>query len=560
MMRQQQGNSPRRAVYHTVAAALLLVLANLAEPPRVDDTLYIEHARHIAATPLAPYSGKIFWWQQPIPSLDVLAPPVALYTLALGQRLFGESVALWKLCFLPFALLLTFSTLSLARRFCRGLEVEAVWLMVGAPTVFAGFNLMLDVPAAAVMLSAIAMGARALDRGSAGLWVVAALLAGVATQTKYTAVTGGVLLAVMALQRRRFIWAAAVAAIGTSVFVGWESFVWSRHGASMFWATLVGDGPSSARVGRGPMALALALMAGPALPQLLPALGGVVGMGTRNVRAIAAFVFLLYVGVAMIPAASWPDGRVPGLAPNLLYYATLGSLGPLFLLLAAAAGATAFSFLRRVRVAQRADPALELLMLWVVMEILACVVIPPFPAMRRVIGLGVALTFFSLRSLTLLRAPDVGRAAAQSAVAVALLAGLLFQFVDCSEGLAESAAMRRAVATAKLETARSGGKVWYAGHWTVEYYAGQAGLEPIIPGSSTLATGDIAIVARKPYERPDFAIGQDALEPIVSVNASPRSAWAMMPYAYSGIRPIDRRTGPTVVLDVLRVKRRWTVP
>jgi hypothetical protein len=559
MIGQAQSRFPRRAVYHAVAAALLLVLANVVEPPRVDDTAYIDHARHIAATPLSPYSGTIFWWRAPQPSVEVLAPPVALYWLAFGQNVLGESVALWKLWFLPFALLLTFSVLSLAHRFCRGLEVEALWMVVGAPTVFAGFNLMLDVPALSLMLTGVAVGARALDRRQVWLWLVAALVAGLASQTKYSAVTGGVLLGAMAVQQRRFGWAVATVGLGAAVFVGWEIFVFKVHGASMFWTALFGDSGSSIRVGFGSMTVALALMAGPALPQLLPALAGVVGMRIRAIQAVAAFVFLVYVGVALIPAANWPDGRVTGLTANLLYYATLGSLGPLFLILAGAGAWTVLSFLWRTRAQKRPDPALELLVLWVGIEILVCVFMSPFPALRRVCGIAVALTFFSLRSLTLLRAPGAGRAASQSAMAVALVAGLLFQFVDLGEGLAESAAMQRAVATAKLETARSGGTVWYAGGWAVQHHATRVGLVPIVPGQSTLAAGDVAIVARVPYERPVFSIGQAALEPIVAIDASPRSAWALLPYAYSGIRPIDRRTGPTVVLDVLRVNRSWTV-
>lgn len=539
------------------AAALVLTIANLFEPPRVDDSAFISLARLIAADPLDPYAGTLLWWNHPTPAVEVIAPPVALYWLAAAIAVLGESVVAWKLSFFAFALLLSASAFSLGRRFCSGFENALMWVVVLAPTVLAGFNLMLDVPALALGLASLATGLHALERRDLRLWLGAALLAGLAAQTKYSAVTFGVLLAAAALQAGAVLWSVAAAVIAGGLFLGWELLVWWGYGASMVFAGVSGDTGSAFRVGVLAMIPAFVLSLGPGLAALLPSFVALAGASVRLIQLSAAWVILAYIAVAWIPAQSWPDGSVPGLSANWLYYLTLGSWAPLFVALFVAALARVASFLMSVRRSGRADPYLELLLAWVLLEILASIVISPFPALRRLSILSVAATFFAFRSLALLRTQAIQATTVGVTLMVSIVAGGLFQLVDLGEGLAESTAMGRAVTIAHSEAARSGGRIWYAGQWAVHYYAEQAQLLAIIPDQTELVEGDVAIVARRPYERPDFSIGDPNVEPLMRVDAAPKLPWALMPNAYSGIRPIDRRSSPTLVLDVLRIKGPW---
>src|SRR5207249_2894070 len=146
-----------------------------------------------------PYGFSVFWYDRPYPANEVLAPPVLLYWWAAAVRLFGESPILWKLWFFPFSLLLVIALRSLFRRFARGLETPLVWMMVLAPSILPAFNLMLDVPALALSLAALALFFRAADRGSFSQATTAGVVAGVAMQTKYTAFLAPAVMVVYSL-------------------------------------------------------------------------------------------------------------------------------------------------------------------------------------------------------------------------------------------------------------------------------------------------------------------------------------------------------------------------
>ena len=99
----------------------------------------------------------------------------------------NDPALLWKLGLFPWALLLAGALHALLRRFAAPLADPLFWLLLSSPLLLPAFNLMLDEPALALGLSAVALFLRALDRRCGALAVAAALLAGVAMETKYTA-------------------------------------------------------------------------------------------------------------------------------------------------------------------------------------------------------------------------------------------------------------------------------------------------------------------------------------------------------------------------------------
>src|SRR5262249_54538615 len=148
-----------------------LTLLNLPKPLTVDDAAYYYFARHIAADPLHPYDFQMFWYEWPQPANTVLAPPVLPYWWSLALHLFGDRPWLWKLWLLPFSILLAGSLHALYRRFAHGMERPLVWLTILSPLFLPSLNLMLDVPAVALGLTALALFFRACGRRSAGLAV-----------------------------------------------------------------------------------------------------------------------------------------------------------------------------------------------------------------------------------------------------------------------------------------------------------------------------------------------------------------------------------------------------
>lgn len=95
-----------------VGLAVMVTVANAVKPVLVDDTAYLTFARHVAAHPLDPYGGTIYWYTAADPKMEVLAPPVLPYWLGLGIRLFGEHPVVLKLWLFPFVLLLAWASAS----------------------------------------------------------------------------------------------------------------------------------------------------------------------------------------------------------------------------------------------------------------------------------------------------------------------------------------------------------------------------------------------------------------------------------------------------------------
>src|SRR5205085_4384608 len=122
-----------------------------------------------ATDPLHPYGFRLIWYENYEEAFDILAPPVLPAWWGLGMRFLPDAPFAWKLWLLPFAAAFVFALHALFRRFCRGLERPLVVLTVLSPQFLPAFNLMLDVPALALGLSAVALFLRALDRRSLGL-------------------------------------------------------------------------------------------------------------------------------------------------------------------------------------------------------------------------------------------------------------------------------------------------------------------------------------------------------------------------------------------------------
>ena len=217
-----------------LALALLVTATNALKPVTVDDTAYIAFARHIANNPADPYGFTIFWWAKPEPAMNVLCPPVLPYWLAGGVNIFGDTPALLKLWLFPVLWLLAWALHSLLTRFARGAEDFALPLLMLSPAVLPTVNLMLDIPAVAVVLASVEIFVRATKRESWWLSIAAGITAGLAMQTKYTAFVAPVVIAWYGLVHRRLILASVAATLSVAVFAGWELWLAEKYGESHF--------------------------------------------------------------------------------------------------------------------------------------------------------------------------------------------------------------------------------------------------------------------------------------------------------------------------------------
>ena len=326
--------------------AAAMTAANALKSPVIDDTAYLAIAQQIAKAPLDPYGFEQFWYQQPQPANEVLAPPVLPYWLGLGMRVVGDDPVWLKLWLFPVALVFCFSLHKLLRRFARGAETAVLVMTAFSPAILPAFDFMLDVPAYALGLTALVIFLRALDRQSVWLAVAAGVVAALAAQTKYTGILAAPAIVACSLVRRRAPLGAVSGGVAIVLFAGWELFTRAKYGASHFlFALNAGQTSWEAKLDQaGPLFLLLGGVAPPV---------AMVGLTALRLPWVvsAGFAALVAGGYAVIasgadPAeSSWAprDGTVfvPVAGPT---FAILGAVTVGIVLIV-----VLFVFLRRLR-------------------------------------------------------------------------------------------------------------------------------------------------------------------------------------------------------------------
>jgi hypothetical protein len=573
--------------------ALLYTLLNALKPLTIDDTAYHSYAAQAARAPLDPYGFAMYWWGYPEPASEVLAPPLLGYWWAVALRLFGDNPFLCKMWLLPFAALFAYALYTLSRRFARGLELPLVALTLFSPTFLPSLNLMLDVPALALGLAAVALFARACDRNSFVLAGLAGLLAGAGMETKYTAVLApaAMLLYAVCLGRLRLWPAAAVAA--AQVFLSWEFLMALLYGESHFLR--------HARPEREPRDLLWPLVSNLgslAWPLALLALAGL-GARWRGLLIAGAAGLLAYAGVAccggdlqLNEKLFGPFAKPPEPLPFAqVVFGTLGAAGIL-------AGALAVGRLARLPVlwrwADRLDRAAEdgalpflralsvprgyrvlaFLLLWLGLEVVGYVVLTPFPAVRRVLGVVVVATVLFGRLAALTGRSAAARRAVWGVAAYGAGLGLLVYGVDLAEARAEKGAAEEAVRRIRAED--DSGAIWYVGHWGFQYYAERAGMRAIvvydppgdspipIPPRSAFKKGDWLVLPEFRYGGGRFAAGvhqqnftpddqRTEVRTDLNVVMDDRIPLKTIMTFYSGCTAVEYHDGPRLQVEVRRV-------
>jgi len=479
-----------RAILFIVVAAALLTLLNAFKPLTIDDPIYHALANQIARDPFDPYGFTIHWYQSRQPAFDVLIAPALPYWLAIPARLFAGSPLACKLWLFPISLLLVGATYSLFRRWARGLERPLVLMAVFSAAVLPSFNLMLDVPVLALSLGALALLANAVDRELASLAIAAGVLAGLATETKYTGLLSPVALVVYAGVHRRWSLGALAAAVALAMFGAWEAWMLHLYGDSHFHHHMaLAEGTPGAK-----LTLTLGLVSdlgGVGAPVVLL---GLAALGVSRTRlGLISLVFVLgYVVLASV------SPRTDLLSVRSLHWRLsvplsiccaygIGMFGSLWATVARLAkrrtGSVAACLGR-----WRKSRDVQFLVLWLALEILGYYAFTPFPAVRRILGVLVAATaLFGRLASRSCRSPG-RRRMVRAIAACGVVFGLLVAAVDFRDAdvarLAVEKARERIGPTAPAST------VWYVGHWGFQYYADRAGMRSVDPGKSLLRRGD----------------------------------------------------------------------
>ncbi len=514
----------RRVLVILGAVALAMTLLNALKPLHIDDPFIHDVASRIVETPADPYGFDIFWTQWPQPVFEELTPPVVPYWWSIAMGAFGDRPFVWKLWMYPFALLFCIALHSVLRRFAPEIALPLVLMTAGSPGFLPSINFMQDVPALALGLTGLALYLRAAERGRIPLAIGAGLVCALAAQTKFTALTVPVVILAHGLIFRRRNLALATVATAAILFCGWEGWMTLRYGQGMFAGQL---GSDLFWYRRSAMFLPLIRLVGALAPLVAVVAAGAAGIrGSARVGSVA-----VVAGFASL---------------------TLAPLGaPLFTLFGIICGLIFAAVAARI-LSVGADRTAWFVVLWVMIEVAGFFATAPFPAVRRVLALLVALSvmvgYFASRRSEKLR---FGGGVVWP-VAASVLLGLAVFSVDRLEATAQRDA---AIVTAdRVRAGEPDARIWFLGHWGFQYYAARAGMHPVIPDSSLLASGDWLVVPGRVHLQ-EVRVGEDQVSRVDVLDIEDRWPLATNLGFYGGSTPLDHLDGPRQQVQIFRVRK-----
>ncbi len=545
-------STPSHSIFRSVPllAAIIITVLNAGKPAVIDDTAYLFFARHIAQDPLQPYSFTLFWYSQPDPAMEILLPPVLPYWLALGMAIFGDDVILLKLWLFPFAFLLCRSLASILRRFAPSWERLGIWLFALSPFVLSLFSIMLDVPALALGTTAIAVFLRSFDTRNISLVMFSGLIAALAIQTKYSMMTVPAVCSLYAILQkpRRFHYAVLMGLCTLFAAATWECFVWKMEGRSHFLVHLREQSNDTSFAQRLANAKGLFMQFG-GLAWGLGLLALAVARLPRWFIIGCAILFAVFIGlICVLPrSATFADaGELDGVAIAYQFFASVSTF------------ATIAAFIRHLVNRGFSRDAIFLAG-WLLGEVVAMWILTPFPAARRLVGVGLALCVVILFLLHHAEVSSHNRWLLRIAIAW----GLLHFSIEAWDAQAERVIAMQAAEVAKPEGDET---VWYTGHWGFQYYAERAGMKPFVTHQTALRAGDWLVLPMMPHEHgfyrpwpPDRTLPREDMQvEFVRVLTwdDPISAQTI-PNLHGGSLPLVGRDFPRLTVHVYRVRSDW---
>jgi hypothetical protein len=209
----------------------------------------------------------------------------------------------------------------------------------------------------------------------------------------------------------------------------------------------------------------------------------------------------------------------------------------------------------------------QILLGWLMLEVLSYFVLSPFPAARRVLSLTFVGTLIVLRLYLRLQRLRPLRWGQPWMLAVAFTIGTVVAAIDAWDAAVEPCLAQQAVAIAKHRIGT--GRGYTIGHWGFQYAMDREGVALIVPGETQLQHGDWVVLPMypddvgfyRPYHgeanvRPDVAF----LEPVAELVWQDLLAAQTVPNLYGGKVPIVSRKHPRLRLTIYKVLHEWTPP
>jgi hypothetical protein len=474
------------------ALAVALTVSGMLKPILWDEEIYRQFAEHISHNPGDPSGAILRFTGQVAVGMNVLAPPLMLYWWAGAIALLGPSVGISAIALLPFALAYVASTYSLSRRFAPGFESPLTVMAAMSAWALVSFNYMLDFPAVALGLSALAMFIAGAD-AKATRWIVAAgVFAGLALETKYNAAAALAAIVLYGMLAQRPVQAVLALGIAVALFTATELAIFLKYGQSHFLLHLhshaAGSNTFIREISRfrvllyglvesaGPLAIGVLLIAPIALN------------ATRRLIIANAILVIAAFGLAAVGFDRGLGHLIPGLTPATL---------PTLLTLSGLLGLLWVTQTARLtgRWLFRAGPVWDrdsiFLIGWLAISVLAYFLMSPFPAARRLGDVLLASILIVGRAMALAR-PQRNVSSLWSAVAFHAACGLVMLSIVLVDGRNMALTAHKAVTT--LRANASEGETWHLSTLAMDRYLTAAGIRRVEFLQSELRAGDLLMV------------------------------------------------------------------
>jgi hypothetical protein len=468
------------------ALAILLVAVSAVKPLYIDDTAFYFYARQISHFPLDPYGFSFMWHQDLSPANLEIAPPVVPYWWALGLIWLGNSVVLWKLWMFPFAWLFCYSLAELMKRLEIKPFLPCLAFLVISPLILPCLNMMLDIPAMGLYLFALLIFMRSCQNASFRSAILAGCVMAVAMETKYNALPFNAVLWAWAITRihslkKSLALALTATSVAVLLFSLWETYIASQYGVSHFMMKVLHPISKTEPLQQ---AKELFKLVGGALPFLCV-------LATLSLKRPKALSILITALLSVPLLVFFVIG------PEFVIFAKVESfvrplVGVLVLVAAIALLIRDLRLSAKDLVLQKNQFTL-FLMMWFMVELFNYFLTSPFPAARRIYGLTIPCTLIIFRAVY-----DRGHVALsqkrffRSILCGHFLLAFLFARVDQSEAVSQKELAEKIVQTTGSLASTS--TTWFTGHWGFQYYAESSGMKSIIPGHSSVNSGDFIVV------------------------------------------------------------------
>jgi hypothetical protein len=528
--------------------AILLTFLNALKPLHVDDAYYHYYAAHIARHPADPFGFQVFWWEKPVAASRVLAPPVFPYWWAIAIKLTGDHERLWKWWLLGVNWLFIFSLDKLLNRFTGRYAPVLLTMTVLSPVFLPSVNLMIDVPALALGLSALVLFMKAVDRNQKWLVLGAGLLAAVAMQTKYTAfVTPSAMLA-YGLVYGRLRQGLTAATVASLVFAAWELVTAFLYGESSFLCNLHQQDGNPTRYLH--LALPLLTLMGGVAPAL-----GLFGLAALGARRRFLFAGTIIVALAFASVLFIPQTYATLTSHVTVTHAALGILGLLWVGSSLAVGSRLLW--RHGRwLAPGEGPEEWFLILWFLLELAGYFALSPFAAVRRVMGIYIVGTLVAGKLAERMWRQERRPRLIGLIVASGLVLGCFYYGIDLCEAQVQRRTAQALARRARGESADVTG--WFLGSWGVQYYAERAGLKAVVPEESRLCAGDWLAVPASEWSHQHIRLVDAPVQKIDEIAIAGRLPVRTLGCYYGGRIPLEHHDGPWMRVIIYRVDRDFT--